>query len=138
VTAPRLAQMLSQATRRAPVVVVDVRGLTRVDSLGVDAIADAGRAARRVGRRVILVRGLSEVERLPALSAALGAVEIVELAAGEPPVLALLQVARRDHAAARQPLREPRRVATLLGAGQINRGIDALIGRGIRQDFIDG
>ena len=37
-TAPQLAQMLGQASRRARIVVVDLRGLTRVDICGVDAI----------------------------------------------------------------------------------------------------
>ncbi len=41
--APRIAQMLGQAARRARVVVVDLRAPTRVDSLGVGTIADASR-----------------------------------------------------------------------------------------------
>jgi len=47
--------------------------------LGVGAIADASRSARRDGRRLVLVRGLSQVERLLALTGALDAVEIVDL-----------------------------------------------------------
>lgn len=137
-TAPQLAQMLGQATRHARIVVVDLRGLTRVDSSGVSAIVDASRSARRDHRRLVLVRGPSQVERLLALTGALDAVEIVDLAAGEPPILALLQIARKDRADTRQRPRAPRRVASLLGPGQITRGVDALIARGIRHDFIDG
>lgn len=138
VTAPRLAQTLGQAARCARLVVVDLRGLTRVDVSGVGAIADASRGARRDGRRLVLVRGLSQGERLLALTGALDAVEIIELAAGAPTILALLQIARKDRAESRQRTRVPRRVSTLLRPGQINRGVGALIARGIRHDFIDG
>jgi anti-anti-sigma factor len=137
-TAPQLTEVLTEATRRARIVVVDLRGLTRVDSSGVGAIADASRSARRDGRRLVVVRGLSQVERLLALIGATDAVEIVDLDPAEPPILALLQIARKDGAPTRQRARTRRSVSTFLGAGQINRGVDALIARGIRHDFIDG
>jgi anti-anti-sigma factor len=95
-TAPQFASMLSQAMRLARIVVVDLRGLTRVDSSGVGAIVDASRGARRDAKRLIFVRGLLRVERLLALTGTLGAVEMVDLAADEPPVLALLQIAQND------------------------------------------
>jgi anti-anti-sigma factor len=137
-TAPQLAQMLGQATRRARIVVVDLRGLTRVDSSGVSAIVEASRSACRDGRRLVLVRGLSQIECLLALTDALDAVEIVDLAAGESPIFALAQIARKDNAGARQRARAPRHVSTLLGAGQIIRQVDALIARGTQHDFING
>jgi anti-sigma B factor antagonist len=137
-TAPQLTEVLTEATRRARIVVLDLRGLTRVDTTGVGAIADASRAARRDGRRLVLVRGLSQVERLLALIGASDAVEIVDLDPAEPPVVALLQLAHSDHAGARQRAGVPRRVAILMGGGQVTRGIDALIARGTRHDFIDG
>jgi anti-anti-sigma factor len=95
-TAPQFASMLSQAMRLAWIVIVDLRGLTRVDSSGVGAIVDASRGARRDAKRLIFVRGLPRVERLLALTGTSGAVEMVDLAAGEPPVLALLQIAQND------------------------------------------
>lgn len=95
-TAPQFASMLSEATGLARIVLVDLRGLTRVDSSGVGAIVDASRGARRDAKRLILIRGLPRVERLLALTGASDAVEIVDLAAGEPPLLALLQIARND------------------------------------------
>jgi anti-anti-sigma factor len=137
-TAPRLTRMLGQATRRARIVVVDLRGLTRVDSSGVAVLVDASRSARRDGRRLVLIRGLSQVERLLALSGASDAVEIVDLAAGEPTIQALVQIARTELAGTRRREGAPRRVATLLGAGQITRGVDALIARSTQHDFIDG
>jgi anti-anti-sigma factor len=121
VTAPQLAQLLGQASRRARIVVVDLRGLTRVDSSGVDTIVAASRNAHDDGGRLVLVRGLSQVERLLALTGALRAVEIVDLNAGEPALLALLQIARKDHAFTHQ--RAARRVATLHDAG-ITRRVD--------------
>jgi anti-anti-sigma factor len=138
ITAPRLAQMLGAATRRARTVVVDLRGLTRVDSTGVDAIAHASHAARRAGRRLVLVRGLSQVERLLALAGALDAVEIVDLAAGEPAVLALLQIARNDRTNTAQRAQATRRVAALLRTRQVTHRIDTLITRGVQHDFING
>jgi anti-anti-sigma factor len=123
VTAPRLAQTLRQATQRARMIVIDLRGLTRVDISGVRAILDASRSARRDGRRLVLVRGLWRFERLLALSGALDDVEIVDLAAGEPTVQALVQIALADRAEARQPARVPRHVGTVLGFSQIARGI---------------
>jgi anti-anti-sigma factor len=135
--APQLAQVLAQAARRARIVIVDLRGLTRADSLGVGAIVDASRSARREGRRLVLVRGLSQVERLLALAGALDAVEIFDLAANEPPVLALLQIARKDRSERPKRANATRRIATFLGAGQITRDVDTLIARGIRHDFID-
>jgi anti-sigma B factor antagonist len=137
-TAPQLAQMLGQVMRRARIVVVDIRGLTHVDNSGVGAIVDASRGARRDGRRLVLVRGLRQVEQLLALVGALDAVEIVDLPTDAPPILALLQIASRDRADSRQRARAPRRIATLLGANQITRGVDALIARGTQHNFIDG
>jgi anti-anti-sigma factor len=137
-TAPRLERMLAEARRRARLVVVDLRGLTRVDISGVDAIVDASRSARRDGRRLVLVRGLLQVERLLALNGTSNAVEIVDLTAGEPTINALLHIARKDRVDTRRRARAPRRVATLLGASHVTRGIDALIGGGTRTDVIDG
>jgi anti-anti-sigma factor len=135
-SAPQLAQMLGQATRRARTVVVDLRGLTGADNSGLAAIVEASSSARREGRRLVLVRAPAHVERLWAVGL-LDSVESVDLAAGAPPILALLEIARKDRANTRRPVRGPRRVATLLGASQITRGVDALIARGTQHDFID-
>jgi anti-anti-sigma factor len=95
-SAPQLASTLTQATQLARTVVIDLRGLTGVDSSGVSAIVVAGQRARRAGRRLVVVRGRSQAERLSTLSGALHAQEIVDLAANEPLVPALLQIARND------------------------------------------
>jgi anti-anti-sigma factor len=138
VTAPRLAEMLREATQRARLVVVDLRALTRVDVSGVLTLVSASRSARHDGQRLVLVRGLSKVDRLLALTGASHDVEIIDLAAGEPAVQALLHIERQDRPATRIRARALRRVAPLLGTGPIFRGMDAMIARGARSDFIDG
>jgi anti-sigma B factor antagonist len=108
VTAPRLEQAVRRATGRARLVVVDLRGLTRVDAAGVSALVSTTRSARHDGRRLVLVRGLPQVDRLLALTGASNSVETIDLATGEPTVLALLHIARRDRASSRARARPPR------------------------------
>jgi anti-sigma B factor antagonist len=136
-TAPRLAQTLADATRRARIVVVDVRGLTRVDGSGVDAIVDASSSARRDGRQLVLVSGPSQVERLLALAGASDAVEVVDLATREPSIRTLRQIASKGRPDPSKRARAPRRVATLLGFGEITRGVDASDRARVGRDLID-
>lgn len=98
-TAPRLDQMLRTAELRARRLVLDLRELTFMDSCGVHVIVNASIRARRAGCRLVLVRGPSNVDSVFVLTDTAAALEIVDLDAGEPPVQALLQIARRDHAA---------------------------------------
>lgn len=133
--APLLEHTLRQAMKRARLVVLDLRKLTRVDSSGIDAIVKASVNARQSGRRLVLVRGLSQVDRLLALTGASGAVEMVDLTAGEPALQALAQIARKDHERARAQL--VRRVALFAPGSQLTRGVDALIGQGGQPEIID-
>jgi anti-anti-sigma factor len=135
--APQLSRSMRDATHRARLVVLDLRELTRVDVSGVGAIVAASISARARGRRVILVRGLSQVDRLLALTGATNDVEIVDLASGEPALQALLHIARKDRAQARAHARAPRRVVAFMNPAQIGRGLDALIARGERGEIID-
>jgi anti-sigma B factor antagonist len=98
-TAPMLERTLRSAELRARLVVLDLRELTFVDSCGVRVIVYASLRARRAGRRLVLVRGPAQVQRLLELSGALEAVEIVDLAPGEPTVQVLLQLVHQDQAA---------------------------------------
>jgi anti-anti-sigma factor len=98
-TAPMLERTLRSAELRAGLVVLDLRELTFVDSTGVRVIVYASLRARRNGRRLVLVRGAAQVQRLLALSGALEAVEILDLAPGEPAVQVLLQLEHQDQAA---------------------------------------
>jgi len=132
--APLLERTLHQASKRARLVVLDLRDLTRADSSGVGVIVEASASARRSGRRLTLVRGLSQVDRLLALTGASNAVEIVDLAAGEPAIQALLHIARKDRADARARRRGARGVVTFLSANQLTRGVDALAARGVQRE----
>jgi anti-anti-sigma factor len=95
-TAPELKQTLRQAEDRARRVVVDLRELTFMDSSGVHAIVDANVRAAVEGRRLVVVRGCSRVDRVLTLAGAGDRLDIVDLEPAEPPVQALAQLAQRE------------------------------------------
>jgi anti-anti-sigma factor len=98
-SAPHLERALRRAELRARLVVLDLRELTFMDSCGSRVIVYASNRAQRAGRRLVLVRGPSQVQRLLALSGAAERVEIVELTDSEPAIQASLQIARADEGA---------------------------------------
>ena len=55
--------------RRPPCVVLDLRGLTFLDSSGLARLLAARHRARREQRRLLLVRGSAAVQRLMAITA---------------------------------------------------------------------
>jgi len=83
-TSSRLRQSLREAQPDARLVVLDLRDLTFIDSSGVHVIIDAARAARREGRRLMLVRGPSEVDRVLELTGASAHLSIFDLHPAEP------------------------------------------------------
>ena len=97
VTAPALEQTLRDAELRAPVVVLDLRELTFTDSSGVHAITNASARADRAGRRLVLVRGPAQADRMLTLVTSV-VPEIVDLDPDEPVAHALSQLARQAHA----------------------------------------
>jgi len=135
--APLLGQTLDEAAKHSRLVVVDLRDLTRADSSGVGAIVKASIEARRSGRRLVLVRGLTQIDRLLMMTGASNDVEIVDLAIGEPALEALAHVARRDRANARGRTRRARRVVTLTGPSHVASATDALMARGLGREIID-
>ena len=76
-TAPRLEQTLRATTAR--LVVLDLRDLVFMDCAGVHVIVDASNRARRLGRRLLLVRGPANVDRVFALTGHGHDVEIGDL-----------------------------------------------------------
>jgi anti-sigma B factor antagonist len=98
-TAPQLAEMLGRAEERCQRVVLDLRELTLMDSAGVHVILDATLRATAAGRRLVVVRGPWNVDRVLDLAEASDTLAIVDLDSGEPPVLALLKLARRERSA---------------------------------------
>lgn len=63
-SAPELERTLQQAQGRAPVVVLDLRELTFIDSSGLHVIVNANARAERAHGRLILIRGARQLDRL--------------------------------------------------------------------------
>jgi anti-sigma B factor antagonist len=93
-TAPALGRTLRGAECRARLVVLDLRELTFTDSCGVRVLSHASSHALQAGRRLVLVRGPAQVDRMMTLMPA-DAFEIVDLDPGEPLAGALLQLEQR-------------------------------------------
>jgi hypothetical protein len=68
---------------------LDLRGVAFIDCCGVHVIVNASIRARQSGRRLVVVRGRSSVDRVFVLSGTAAALEIIDLNAAEPPVQAL-------------------------------------------------
>ena len=98
-TTPQLVQALYWAQRSARLVVLDMRELAFVDSSGVHAVVNASTRARRVGERLVLVRGAPAVDHAFTMTGIAGSVEITDLDASEPPVEALLRLAQQNQRA---------------------------------------
>ncbi len=98
-SAPRLEQTLRWAQTRARLVVLDLRQLTFIDSSGVHVIVPVSIRARRAGRRLIVVRGPSQVDRILALTGASDVIEIRDFDSVEPPGQVLLRLAQEDQGA---------------------------------------
>jgi anti-sigma B factor antagonist len=91
-TAPQLEQTLREAQRSARLIVLDLRELTFMDCRGVHVILDAARDARQVARRLVLVRGRANVDRVLTVTGVCAHLEIVDLDPGEGLARALLQL----------------------------------------------
>ncbi len=100
-TAPQLAEMLGRAQESSPRLVLDLRQVTFIDSAGVHVILTANVRAIAAGRRLVLVRGPSQVDRVLVVAPASDALEIVDLDPVEPPVQALLKLVHRHRAGQR-------------------------------------
>ena len=94
-TAAVLERMLAWPEQRAWLVVLDLRKLTFMDSCGARVIAGASIHARQAGRRLVLVGGPPQVQRLLALAGGADTVGIVELAGREAAIHAIRQLRAR-------------------------------------------
>jgi anti-anti-sigma factor len=83
-TTPQLERTLDASQAR--VVVLDLRELAFIDSCGMHAIVRAGVRARQAGRRLVLVRVPSNVDRMLALTGSSDQVEIGDVDPLAPPV----------------------------------------------------
>jgi anti-sigma B factor antagonist len=88
-TAPELERALGVGLSRARMVVLDLRELAFMDSAGAHVIIDASARARKLGRRLVLLRTPPDVDRLFTLTGSSSEVEIGDIAPVEPPVRAL-------------------------------------------------
>lgn len=76
-TSPELEQTLDEAAAR--LVVLDMRELGFMDCAGVHAIVDASIRAREDGRRLIILRGAPNVDRVFELTGSADEVEIGDI-----------------------------------------------------------
>jgi anti-sigma B factor antagonist len=88
-TTPQLERTLNESLSQARLVVLDLRELVFIDSCGVHAIVGAGIGAWVAGRRLVLVRVPSNVERMFMLTGSSDQVEIRDVGPVAPPVHAL-------------------------------------------------
>lgn len=80
----QLKRALDAALERTRIAVLDLRGLTFLDSTGVHVIVNAAERARREGGKLVVVRGPSQVDRVLTLTGACKTVLIVDDAPPEP------------------------------------------------------
>jgi anti-anti-sigma factor len=79
-TAPELQRLLRDCQSQAQLVVLDLSELTFVDRAGLHVIEDASIRARKIGGRLVVVRGgAPAVDRVLRLARSSGTVEILEL-----------------------------------------------------------
>ena len=92
-TAPQLDRTLRGAELQTRLVVLDLRDVPFMDCSGVHTIVDASVSAREVGRRLLLLRGPPNVDRMFALTGSSDEVETCDVGPGELPAQALWQLA---------------------------------------------
>lgn len=78
-SAPQFERALQAALSGALLVVVDLRELTFIDSAGLHLILEADARARRSGRRLVLVRGAKQIDRLFEVLGLSERLEIIDL-----------------------------------------------------------
>ena len=91
-TTPQLDRTLREAELQTRLVVLDLRDVPFMDSSGVHTIVDASVRARELGRRLVLLRGPPNVDRMFALTVSSDEVEICDVDPGAPPAQALRQL----------------------------------------------
>jgi anti-sigma B factor antagonist len=72
------AELARLETDSVPTLVLDLRGLSFIDSTGLRAVIAADQRARSAGRRLVIVRGAQAVDRLLSLTQLDQRLEIVD------------------------------------------------------------
>jgi anti-sigma B factor antagonist len=88
-TVPQLVRALSEPRLQPRLVVLDLRELEFIDSCGMHAIVNASRRARRASRRLVLLRGPPNVDRIFTLTGCADELEIDDLDPAGPSLRAL-------------------------------------------------
>lgn len=92
-TVPQLERTLRAPRLQARLVVLDLRELAFIDSCGVHAILNASVRARQAGRRLLVMRGPANIDRILTLTGCSDDLEIGDIDQVEPTVAALMQLA---------------------------------------------
>lgn len=93
-TASDFERAVREAEAQAGLVLLDLRDLAFIDCCGLHAIFNANTRARRLGRRLVVLRGPPAVDRMFTLTGVADVLEIADLGPGEDsPVLALARLA---------------------------------------------
>lgn len=87
--APRLTGCLDDAFASARLVVVDLRHLTFMDSCGLGVLTRAHVRAHASERRLVLIRGPRQVDRLLEITGLDERLEITDLLSVQPPVFSI-------------------------------------------------
>lgn len=95
-TTPRLERVLQEALLWARLVVLDLRDLAFMESSGVHAIVGTGTHARQTGRRVVVLRGPRDVDRVFAATGTSADLELHDVDAGQPSDQVLVELAGRE------------------------------------------
>jgi anti-anti-sigma factor len=95
-TLPVLVRTLRLPQLQAQLVVLDLRELRFISSSGVHAIVNATIRARQAGRRLILLRGPANVDRMFTVTGSSDVVEIGDVDPVEIPAQPLLALAVED------------------------------------------
>jgi anti-anti-sigma factor len=98
-TVAQLVRKLREPRLQLRLVVLDLRDLVQIDSSGLQAIVKACVRARKVGRRLVLLRGPPNVDRLFTQAGSSDDVEIGDIHPLESPVQVLRALVEEDVAA---------------------------------------
>jgi anti-anti-sigma factor len=91
-TLRQLDRTLREPQVQARLVVLDLRDLEFMDGSGAHALVSHAVCARKAGRRLVLLRGPANVDRMLALTGCAGDLEIGDIDQGESAVAALRQL----------------------------------------------
>jgi anti-sigma B factor antagonist len=95
-TVPQLDRTLREPQVQARLVVIDLRDLEFMDSSGAHMLVSHAVRARTAGRRLVLLRGPANVDRMLTLAGCSGDLEIGDIHQVESPVAALTQLADEE------------------------------------------